>query len=183
MIQQLTLDHYSYCMTMIGIKSKCSGTIGPDPNIQKERMQKYFENNDTFYAFGIIEHDLVTSWMTIFFSKSDKKFWGITSFYTNHFSKFFVFDYNGPLIRHVIDFAEQKNYWQFLYVVSERINRVYTVQWKKNHLHQSENYYIHDKDVILANTRPDNDLYWRLLGEETKPHNMIIKHRVHKYNK
>ena len=43
-----------------------------------------------------------------------------------------------------------------------------------------------DLDIVPANTVPKHELYWRLMGEQTKPVPILIKKRVLKkefYNK
>lgn len=186
MIIHLNYKHYDQCMKMLDLKNKIAGTT-PSLNIesQKEKLKKFFDSDNQYCSFGIIENGEVTSWMTIFFeeNKTRGKFWGISTFFTNKFSNYFTFKFNGPLLRTVIDFAESKEYWQFYYSLSERINNAYSLQWSKSNLERRSNYTLKDLAIIPAFTKPESELYWRLMGEEIKPDNIIIKYRAYNHNK
>ena len=73
--------------------------------------------------------------------------------------------------------AEEKGYFQYFYSIAERLERVYERQWKKNPWGFNGRYDLVTLDVVPANTKPEFELYWRLMGQELKPDNIVIKAR------
>jgi hypothetical protein len=55
---------------------------------------------------------------------------------------------------------------------------VYESQYRKNKYITTGRYDCIQLDIIPANTVPTVDLYWKLLGKEIKPDDVIIKKRV-----
>lgn len=185
MIVQLNESHLEDCLDIACLKSRVSGTKPLDKKVLKEKIAKFFSNDENNYAFGHISNtNEITSWIAITFQENKKRgrYWAIVVFYAKYFKSYFKFkdsEYE-MLIRHCIDFSERKNYYQFYYSVSKRISDAFSEQWKKSNLTNHESYISLDVDIIPANTKPASELYWRLLGEELKPDDMLIKHRIKK---
>ena len=82
------------------------------------------------------------------------------------------------MLKAAFEFAESKEYYEFYYSISERVMNVYERQWQRNSFMPVGRYDLTTLDTVSANTRPDHDLYWKLMGNQLKPDNIVIKKRV-----
>jgi hypothetical protein len=174
--------HFNECFKISKLQQKVGGTKPISNEVFLETHKKYFNYNDDFYALGCVEDDKIISWIAIAFIENNTrgKFWVITSLYTTKFTSYFTFNNEeiGLLIKASFELAESKKYYEYYYSVGERIASVYEKQIQKNKYIPIGRYDYIELARIPANTKSDVDLYWKLLGEETKPDNIIIKKRV-----
>jgi len=174
--------HYNECFEISKLRVKVGGTKPISAELFLETHKKYFDNNDNYYAMGCVENDKIISWIAIAFieNKTRGKFWVITSLYTSKFTSYFSFNNVeiGLLIKASFELAESKKYYEYYYSVAEKIASVYEKQIQKNKYIPIGRYNYIELDRVLANTKPSTDLYWKLMGHETKPDNIIIKKRV-----
>ena len=174
--------HYNECFEISKLRPKVGGTTPIPTELFLETHKKYFENNDNYYAMGCIENDKIISWIAIAFieNKARGRFWVITSLYTSKFTSYFSFNNPeiGLLIKASFELAESKKYYEYYYSVAEKIASVYENQIQKNKYIPVGRYDYIELDRVLANTKPSTDLYWKLMGHETKPDTIIIKKRV-----
>jgi hypothetical protein len=174
--------HFNECLAISKLKLKTGGTKPISEASFIEKYQKYFEDDDNYHALGCVENDIVISWIAIAFieNKVRGRFWIITMLYTTKFTNYFTFNNKeiGLLIKAAFTLAESKKYYEYYYSVGERIALVYETQIQKNKYIPIGRYDYIELDRISANTQPQVDLYWKLMGEEIKPDNIIIKKRV-----
>jgi hypothetical protein len=174
--------HFSECLSISKLRPKAGGTKPISESSFIEKYKKYFEGDDNYYALGCVENDIVISWIAIAFieNKARGRFWIITTLYTTKFTNYFSFNNEeiGLLIKNAFALAESKKYYEYYYSVGERISLVYETQIQKNKYIPISRYDYINLDNIPANTQPTVDLYWKLMGEELKPDNIIIKKRV-----
>jgi hypothetical protein len=162
----------------------CKKISGTKP-ISPERYQELKEedkSNNSLVEIGYFEDEKLISWLRISFheSKMRGKFWVIASFFSSVYTSYFNFNRPefGILFKEAFKIAESRGYYQYFYSIAERLERVYERQWKKNSYAIQGKYELIILDVVPANTKPEFELYWRLMGKETKPDNIIIKKRV-----
>ncbi len=174
--------HFNECFEISKLKSKVGGTKPISEEVFLENHKKYFTDNDEFYSLGCIENGKIISWIAVAFieNKTRGKFWVITSLYTTRFTGYFTFNSEeiGLLIKQAFELAESKKYYEYYYSVGERIASVYEKQIQKNKYIPIGRYDYIELDRIPANTKPEIDLYWKLIGQEIKPDTIIIKKRV-----
>ena len=175
-------NQFNECLVISKLRSKTGGTKPISETSFIEKHQKYFEGDSNFYALGCVENDKIISWISIAFieNKTRGKFWVITSLYTTKFTKYFTFNNEeiGLLIKAAFELAESKKYYEYYYSVGENIASVYEKQIQKNKYIPIGRYDYIELDRVQANTQPSVDLYWKLMGQEMKPNNIIIKKRV-----
>jgi hypothetical protein len=175
-------EYFKECLAITKLRDRVSGTKPVSEEVLNELYKKYFEENDNYYAFGYIEDEKIISWIGISFVENNfrGRFWVIASIYTTRFSKYFSFNREeiGLLIKAAFNLAESKKYYEYYYSVSERISTVYEKQYQKNNFIQTGRYDLIEIARIPADTQPNIELYWKLMGEETKPDVIIIKKRV-----
>lgn len=173
------------CFEISKIKNKVGGSNSPSPDRFIKSYSLYFENNDDRYVLGCFDDDKLISWMAVGFVDSsvegrDNKFWAISALYTTKFVQ--LFSFNNPeiglLIKEAFALAESKKFYQYYYSVSKRIQKVYETQIQKTKYIPIGRYDYFEVAVVPANTQPDNVLHWRLMGQELKPDDIIIKKRV-----
>jgi hypothetical protein len=156
---------------------KIGGTKPVSPN-QYLTIQ---ETSDKLLKIGYFEDNRLVSWVSIGFyeSKMRGKFWVIAGLFTTVFEERFSFSRPefGLLFKRAFEIAEERGYFQYFYCISERLERVYERQWKKNPWGFNGRYDIITLDVVPANTKPEYELYWGLMGKELKPDNIVIKAR------
>jgi hypothetical protein len=130
---------------------------------------------------GYFEDTKLLSWASIGFyeSKMRGKFWAISGLFTTVFEERFSFSRPefGLLFKEIFKMAEEKGYYQYFYCISEKLERVYERQWRKNPWGFNGKYKLITLDVVPANTKPEYELYWKLMGQELKPDNIVIKAR------
>jgi len=175
-------EHFSKCLEISKIKPRVGGTVPISDESFIHKFTKYFENDENFYAFGCFENDELLSWIAIGFGESTNtgKFWVISTLYTTRFTSYFSFNNEeiGLLIKTAFELAESKKYYEYYYTVSSRISKVYETQIQKNKFIPIGRYDYKELKRIPANTKPDSDLIWRLMGEEIKPNVTIVKKRI-----
>jgi hypothetical protein len=173
---------FNECVAISKLRSKIGGTKPITEESFIEKHQKYFESNDNFHAIGCVENDKIISWIAIAFTenKTRGRFWVITSLYTTKFTSYFSFNNEeiGLLIKASFELAESKKYYEYYYSIGESVSSVYEKQIQKNKYIPIGRYDYIELDRIPANTQPSVDLYWKLIGQELKPDNIIIKKRV-----
>jgi len=158
----------------------CKKISGTTP-ISPERYQVLQEESKDDVIIGYFEDDELISWITIGFyeSKMRGKFWVISNFFSSVYTSYFNFNRPefGMLFKAAFDIAEGRGYYQYFYSIAERLERVYERQWKKNSYAIQGKYDLTTLAVVPANTKPEFELYWRLMGQELKPDNISIKAR------
>lgn len=181
-IRLLGENHFDECTKISKLQKRIGGTKPISEEIFILKNKKYFEDNTSFYALGCVENDKIISWISLAFveNKTRGKYWLITSLYTTKFTAYFSFNNPeiGLLIKASFELSESKKYYEYYYSVAEKIASVYEKQIQKNKYIPIGRYDYIQLDIIPANTKPTVDLYWKLLGEEIKPDNIIIKKRV-----
>lgn len=174
-------EYEKECEAIVLSRKKISGTtpISAERYIEHRAESK---SNSSAIVIGYFEDNKLISWLSIGFHESQMrgKFWVISNFFSSVYSSYF--DFNKPefglLFKEAFSIAEGRGYYQYFYSISERLERVYERQWKKNSYAIKGKYELTTLDVVPANTKPEFELYWRLMGKETKPDNIIIKKRV-----
>lgn len=182
MIRELTLSDLDEASKMVGLKPRTSGTSPVSKGDFLEGFTMYFAGNDTMKAFGYYENNELICFVCVGFfeSKMRGKFWVIPALYTKNFKQ--VFNFKDPdmasLLKFVFEYAENNYYYEFYYTVAERIVNAYERQWQRNSVMPVGRYDLITLDKVPANTKPEFELYWRLMGEEEKPDTIVIKKRV-----
>ena len=184
---RLNESHIDECLDMITLKERVAGGIPTSKETRTAIYSKYFlDDRDSqgktfFRTIGCIEDGEIKGWMAIMLNdtKSRGRYWAIIAFYAKEFSNYF--DMNSPtygqLVRYAIDYCENLQYNEFYYTVTERVANAYERQWKRSKF-RSERYGIETVAVIPPQTKPEVDLYWRLIGERLRDEAMVIKHRM-----
>lgn len=182
MVKILKLEHYQNCFEISKLKNRIGG-FEPlsEPKFQ-EIYYKYFLEFDNFLSLGYFEKNTLVSWVALSFyqNKSRGRFWVIPCFYTSKFRN--VFTYNVPeiglLFKEAFELAESRNYFEYYYAITKRIQNVYNRQWKKNKYMITGRYDYIDLDCIPPNTHPEKELYWKLMGEKLSSETVLIKKRT-----
>ena len=160
-------------------RKKISGTTPISPERYQTLQEESKSKDDVI--IGYFEDDELISWITIGFyeSKMRGKFWVISSFFSSVYTSYFNFNRPefGMLFKAAFEVAEGRGYYQYFYSIAERLERVYERQWKKNSYAIQGKYDLTTLAVVPANTKPEFELYWRLMGQELKPDNIAIKAR------
>ena len=160
-------------------RKKISGTTPISPERYQTLQEESKSKDDVI--IGYFEDDELISWITIGFyeSKMRGKFWVISSFFSSVYTSYFNFNRPefGMLFKAAFEVAEGRGYYQYFYSIAERLERVYERQWKKNSYAIQGKYDLTTLAVVPANTKPEFELYWRLMGQELKPDNIVIKAR------
>ena len=160
-------------------RKKISGTKPISAERYLELREEAKSNNSV--VIGYFEDDKLISWIEIGFheSKMRGKFWVISNFFSSVWSSYFSFNRPefGMLFKAAFEVAEGRGYYQYFYSIAERLERVYERQWKKNSYAIQGKYDLTTLAVVPANTKPEFELYWRLMGQELKPDNIVIKAR------
>jgi hypothetical protein len=158
---------------------KISGTTPISPERYRVLQEESKSKDDVI--IGYFEDDELISWITIGFyeSKMRGKFWVISNFFSSVYTSYFNFNRPefGMLFKAAFEVAEGRGYYQYFYSIAERLERVYERQWKKNSYAIQGKYDLTTLAVVPANTKPEFELYWRLMGQELKPDNISIKAR------
>jgi len=173
-------EYEKECEAIVLSRKKISGTTPISVERYIEHKKEAKSNNAV--VIGYFEDDKLTSWITIGFyeSKMRGKFWVISSFFSAVNTSYFNFNRPefGMLFKEAFEVAEGRGYYQYFYSIAERLERVYERQWKKNSYAIQGKYDLTTIDIVPANTKPEFELYWRLMGQELKPDNIAIKKRV-----
>ncbi len=175
-----SFEYEKDCEAIVLSRKKISGT----KPISAERyleLREEAKSNNSSVAIGYFEDSKLISWLSISFheSKMRGKFWVISTFFSSVYS--FYFSFNRPefglLFKKAFEIAEGRGYYQYFYSISQRLERVYERQWKKNSYAIQGKYELTTLAVVPANTKPEFELYWRLMGQELKPDAIVIKSR------
>jgi hypothetical protein len=180
-VREIT-DNHEYeeiCKQIIFSRKKIGGTTPISPE-QYNILTEQAQSNNTI-TLGYFKDETLISWINIGFyeSKMRGKFWVISNFFSSVYTSYFRFDRPefGLLFKAAFDIAESKGYNQYFYGIAERLDRVYERQWQKNPHAIQGKYELTTLAVVPANTKPEFELYWRLMGQELKPDNIVIKSR------
>jgi hypothetical protein len=172
-------EYDELCKDIACSRKKISGTT-PISSEQYQLFQEESRSND-IVTIGYFENNKLISWITIGFyeSKMRGKFWVIANFFSSVYTSYFSFNKPefGILFKTAFEIAEARGYYQYFYCIAERIERVYERQWQKNSYAIQGKYDLITLDVVPANTKPEFELYWRLMGKALKSDNMVIKSR------
>jgi hypothetical protein len=185
-VKRLTgTDHLLECFEISKIKNKVGGSKAPSPDGFIEGYTPYFEDHDDRYVFGCFEDGKLISWIAIGFvdftiGDTTTQFWAISALYTTKFVK--LFSFNNPeiglLIKEAFQLAESKKFYTYYYSISKRVSKVYETQIQKTKYIPIGRYDYFEVAIVPANTQPVNPLHWRLMGQELKPDDILIKKRV-----
>jgi hypothetical protein len=180
-IEKLRQEHFFDCIKIISKKKKVAGTVPVSLTDFYTDLEKYLIDDAQYLAFGYFEQGILRSFITIIFKETITRgrFWVITNFFSDLETNYFSFNnpYYGDLVRSVIDYAESKDYHKFYYSIAKKVDRVYETLWAKNSRSRNFNYILETVAEIPANTRPSEDLYWKLMGQTLKPDIILIKCR------
>ena len=172
-------EYEEFCKQIIFSRKKISGTTPISPERYQALREESKSNNSV--GIGYFEDGKLISWITVGFyeSKMRGKFWVISNFFSSVYTSYFNFNRPefGMLFKAAFDIAEGRGYHQYFYSIAERLERVYERQWKKNSYAIQGKYDLTTLAVVPANTKPEFELYWRLMGQELKPDNIVIKSR------
>jgi hypothetical protein len=174
------IHEYEEICNQIALSCKKLGGSAP---LSPERYYAIREGakSDDVMTIGYFEDDKLISWMNIGFyeSKMRGKFWVIGGLFTSVFQERFSFSRPefGLVLKRAFEIAEERGYFQYFYSIAERLERVYERQWRKNPWGFNGIYELTTLAVVPANTKPESELYWRLMGQELKPDNIVIKSR------
>jgi hypothetical protein len=182
MIRLLTLFDLDSAMKIARLKLRSGGTTTLSDTTFEQLHYRYFESNGINYALGYFDNDQLVSWIALGLheNKTRGRFWYISFLYTSVFHNSFTFNNIeiGSLIKSAFAIAEEQQYYEYYYTVAQRIEHVYDRQWARNNFMQTGRYDCTVIGQVEANTTPTVDLYWRLLGCETRPDTLVIKKRV-----
>lgn len=182
MIKQLSLFDFDRALEIARLKPKTGGTKPISDEQFEELHKKYFIGSGVHFALGYFEDNQLISWVAfgLHENTSRGKFWYISFLYTSKFHN--QFSFNNPeiglLIKSAFSVAEDLGYYTYFYTIAKKFETVYDRQWSKNKFVQTGRYDLEIIGEIPANTEPTIDLYWRLLGSETRPDTMVIKKRI-----
>ena len=172
-------EYEEICDQIFFSRKKISGT-SPMSIEQYQILREQSKSNNSV-TIGYFEDGKLISWITIGFyeSKMRGKFWVISNFFSSVYTSYFNFNRPefGMLFKAAFEVAEGRGYYQYFYSIAERLERVYERQWKKNSYAIQGKYDLTTLAVVPANTKPEFELYWRLMGQELKPDNIAIKAR------
>jgi hypothetical protein len=182
MIRELIIQDLPTAIDMVGLKPRTSGTVPISQDAFIENFNVYFSGSEKTKAFGYFDNDQLVCFVCVGFfeSKMRGKFWVIPALYTKNFKQ--VFNFKDPdmasLLKFAFEYAESNYYYEFYYSVAERIMNAYERQWQRNSVMPIGRYDLITLDQVPAFTKPEFELYWRLMGEEIKPDTIVIKKRV-----
>lgn len=164
------------------LKIKSGGTLPPqDPEKMFLAYQRYTLNDGKHFGFGYFENDELISYIGfgLYENTTRGRFWYVAFLHTSRFHKLFSFNNIeiSELMKLAYSTAESKGHYEYYYAIAEKLERVYEMQWKKQQYIKSGRYNLEILARIPANTISDVDMYFRLLGEGSKPDNMVIKKR------
>lgn len=175
-----SFEYEKECEAIVLSRKKISGTKPVSAERYLE-LREEAKTNDSSVAIGYFEDGKLISWLSIGFheSKMRGKFWVISTFFSSVYTSYFNFNRPefGLLFKAAFDIAEGRGYYQYFYSISQRLERVYERQWKKNSYAIQGKYELTTLAVVPANTKPEFELYWRLMGQELKPDAIVIKSR------
>lgn len=182
MIQLLNNSHYHTALMIAKLRHRIGGTTISES--LDDAILKYFNNDKKKIALGYFENDILVSYICIGLHEnlSRGKFWYISFLFSSKIGNYYTFNKpeNGLLLVEAFSHAERHGYYEYYYMISKRIEHVYDRQWSKNGYLPIGRYETITLDTIPANTVSDVDLYWQLMGCETKPVDMIVKKRIFK---
>ena len=172
-------EYEELCRQIVFSRKRISGTTPISPERYQTLQEESKSKDDVI--IGYFEDDELISWITIGFyeSKMRGKFWVISNFFSSVYTSYFNFNRPefGMLFKAAFEVAEGRGYYQYFYSIAKRLERVYERQWKKNSYAVQGKYDLTTLAVVPANTKPEFELYWRLMGQELKPDNIVIKSR------
>ena len=172
-------EYEELCRQIVFSRKRISGTTPISPERYQTLQEESKSKDDVI--IGYFDDDKLISWISIGFheSKMRGKFWIISNFFSSVYTSYFNFNRPefGMLFKAAFEVAEGRGYYQYFYSIAKRLERVYERQWKKNSYAVQGKYDLTTLAVVPANTKPEFELYWRLMGQELKPDNIVIKSR------
>jgi len=178
-VKVLTINHYREAVNMTNLKDKVGGSE-PNPNVNAA-LYHYFFPNAKAIAIGYFDNDELVTWCTLRFGlQDDMDIWIITTLWTKKFTQLMNFARPdmGLLLQACFDIAEKRHYWNYFYIIADRVSSVYWRQWQRNPYMVTGRYENHHYLTIPANTKPELNLAWKLMGEVSKPDDISLKYRT-----
>ena len=136
--------------------------------------------SDRTECLGYFEDNKLITWIAYRFGElHGENIWCIVNMFTSKFASRFSFDGPdfGPIIKTIFEKAEARNVYTYIYVIPQKVEKVYYEKWKTNpHLPPKNRYETFDLAIIKANTIPSEKWMERLIGG-TLPYDCVIKKR------
>lgn len=186
MIKKLDMSYANKCKEIVFSQKKISGTIALDSNKLDYIVDKFLSGIENYFTLGYFEDQKLISF--IFFSFQNyavfdnkvEKFWVISGLYSTIKRPMFSFNNKeiGELVAYSFNLAENNNYNILYYSISKHVSKVFEKKFMENTFMPVNRY---EKEVVLEipkNTLPENLVFRRLLGNQPKPHDTIIKKRT-----
>lgn len=134
MLRLLTKTDYQAAVHITFLKDTHSGTSVSVEAVM-HLMDMLMSNEPKTRFIGYFENDTLVSWMAVRFGTLDgEKVWVILNMFTSRFRNYFSWAHPelGQLVAWAFDTAEKEGYYDYLYSVATRLERVYERQWRKN---------------------------------------------------
>lgn len=168
MIRELTHDDIANAFAISQSRRKRSSSN----TFTLEEIEKLVLANN---CLGYFEDDRLVTWVSYRFGElHGEKIWCILNMFTSKFTNRFSFDGPdfGPIIKTLFEKAEAWQVYSYIYVVAEKVEKVYYEKWKSK-----GRYDTFDLARIPANTVPPENWMTRLIGG-TLPYDCVIKKRT-----
>jgi len=177
MIKLLTTDYLEECLQMMLSQEKIAGYPVISTESYEQDLKRYF-TKEKHEVIGYFENDKLVSWMVIgfFYHTEVGDFWFMTIFITSKKRNYFKFNNVDvkSLFKKSYEIAESKGYTQYFYTISEKAEKVYPKQWYKDN---PKRYELTTVAIVPPFTRPEKNLYWKMMNKELKPHTTYVKMR------
>lgn len=180
--QLLGPEDFDKFKLLLTCHKKIGGTQALNIESYELIYSKYFDFNENYKIFGYFENNILISSISLAYRDNNTRgrYWMISGLFTT--KKYNIFSFNNPeiglLIKKAFDIAEENAYYEYYYCISAQVSRVYERQIDKNNYIPLQRYDRISLDIVPKNTVPSIDLYFKLMGGKTKPHDIIIKKRV-----
>lgn len=175
MIRTLVASDVDIALEIAQIKNKRNRNV----TFTREDIEQLILSDRT-ECLGYFEGETLVTWVAYRFGElHGEKIWCIVNMFTSRFSTQFSFDGPdfGPIIKTIFEKAESRNVFSYIYVIPQKVEKVYYEKWKTNpHLPPKNRYETSDLAIIRANVVPPEKWMERLLGG-TLPYDCIIKKR------
>jgi hypothetical protein len=180
MIKILDTTDVDECIEILKLNPKINPNNPLKEEFWKKFLTRYFDCEERC-GIGFFDNGKLISWMGIAFheNKMRGRFWTVSFLHTSRLRKYYTFNVPelGLLAKATMEHAESKKYYQYYYAVGKHRSTVYEKQWMKNKYIMTGRYNLSDVDLVPAYTKPDSELYWKLMGQELKPYPILIKKR------
>lgn len=172
MIRELTTEDLTQVVEVSKVR------IPEDEQISPQTLN-YFLMQDQFKIFGFFEDDLLITVVIIKFGElHGEKTWTVIHMFTRRLRGIFSFgDDFGQIIAKVFEIAEEKGFYNYVYMVNKKHENAYYRMWKTNKfLPPSNRYTISNLAEIPAGTIAPENWMVRLMGGP-KNYDCVIKMR------